>query len=436
MSSEHSTAELAIYLKHISKKYPIYDRPSQKLFELLTLRRKQFHHEFWALRDVDLEVSKGITLGIVGQNGSGKSTLLQIVAGILRQTKGECLVSGNVSALLELGSGFNPEFTGRENVFMNGAILGLTHRQIEERIDQILDFSEIGDFIDQPVKTYSSGMFVRLAFSVAIHTDPDILLVDEALAVGDLIFQHRCINRIRRLREEKKTILFVTHDLQAVTRLCERAILMDHGKKLEDGTPDEVVQRYQALLLEREQKTAGQGEIWAGAGQDKTLGAVNTIPCIHHRYGKGGAEVLGIILHSAEGRVLNQVRAGEQVQLVISVRFRRDIEHPIIGFTVRDRLGVEMTASNTTYEGLNLPPAKTGDLFTAGFRFRVPELCPGSYSISPAIAQGNILEHTIEDWVDNAYIVDVAETGLVYGVMRWPIQASFNIVGDLPQTDK
>ena len=144
MSSEHSTAELAIYLKHISKKYPIYDRPSQKLFELLTLRRKQFHHEFWALRDVDLEVSKGITLGIVGQNGSGKSTLLQIVAGILRQTKGECLVSGNVSALLELGSGFNPEFTGRENVFMNGAILGLTHRQIEERIDQILDFSEIG----------------------------------------------------------------------------------------------------------------------------------------------------------------------------------------------------------------------------------------------------------------------------------------------------
>lgn len=422
MSSNHA----AIFLRQLSKKYPVYERPSHKLLELVTLRRRQFHREFWALRDVDLEVKPGTTLGIVGQNGSGKSTLLQIVAGILRQSRGDCFVEGNVSALLELGSGFNPEFTGRENVFMNGAIMGLTRRQMEERLPEILEFAEIGDFIDRPVKTYSSGMFMRLAFSVAIHVDPDILLVDEALAVGDLIFQHRCISRIRRLREAGKTILFVTHDLQAVTRFCDRAILLDYGQKLEDGSPDRVVQRYQALIFDRERKAAGQGESWRANERDKTLPVVNTIPYIHHRYGKGGAKVLGIILHSTGGEVLNEVRGGDGVRLVISARFHQNVEHPIIGFTLRDRLGVEVTSSNTSYEGLHLPPARAGEIQTVSFRIRVPNVRPGSYSISPAVAQGNIWEHTIEDWIDNAYIVNVADTGLVYGLMRWPVEVSFN----------
>ena len=207
------------------------------MWELLTWGKRQFHREFWALQDIDLEVSSGTTLGVIGQNGSGKSTLLQLVAGILTQTRGDCFVKGTVSALLELGSGFNLEFTGRENVFMGGAIMGLNQRQMENRLDEILAFSEIGNFIDQPVRTYSTGMFMRLAFSVAIHVDPDILLVDEALAVGDLIFQHRCFNRVRRLKAEGKTIVFVSHDLQAVTQFCDRAILLDAGRKIEDGTP-------------------------------------------------------------------------------------------------------------------------------------------------------------------------------------------------------
>ncbi|MFQ5929635.1 MAG: ABC transporter ATP-binding protein [Acidobacteriota bacterium] len=427
MSSEGNESSPAIYLKHLSKKYAIYDRPSYKLLELITLRKKQFHREFWALKDIDLEVWPATTLGIIGQNGSGKSTLLQLVAGILRQTRGDCHVQGNVSALLELGAGFNPEFTGRENVFMNGAIMGLTRSQMEERLEKILEFAEIGEFVHQPVKTYSSGMFMRLAFAVAIHVDPDILLIDEALAVGDLIFQHRCTNRIRRLRQDGKTILFVTHDLQAVTRFCDRAILLDHGRKVEDGDPEKVVQRYQALMFERQRKEAGVGQMWVDVEQDQSLQVVKTVPHVHHRYGEGGAKIIGIILHSPEGRVLNEIRARQEVLLVISARFQRDLKHPIIGFTIRDRLGVEITASNTSYQGLHLPAGKAGDVFTVGFQIRVPALCPGSYSISPAVADGNIWEHSIEDWIDNAYIVDLADTGLVYGMMRWPVEASFRI---------
>ncbi len=428
MSSEVPSPPAAVTLRNLSKKYPIYERPSHKLLELLTWGKRQFHQEFWALKDIDLEVSPGTTLGVIGQNGSGKSTLLQLVAGILTQTRGDRFVNGTVSALLELGSGFNLEFSGRENVFMSGAIMGLNQRQMEEKLGEILGFAEIGDFIDRPVKTYSTGMFMRLAFSVAIHVDPDILLVDEALAVGDLIFQHRCFNRVRRLKAEGKTILFVSHDLQAVTQFCDRAILLDAGKKLEDGTPDEVVQRYQALIFERERRAAGEGDVPSESDQDDSVPVVDIIPRVHNRYGNKGAEIQGIILYSLDGEVLNQAQIGDEVQLVISARIHSSISNPIIGFTVRDRLGVEITSSNTAYEGLHLPSAQPGDIVTVGFRIQLPQLHPGSYSISPAIAQGNIWEHSIEDWIDNAYIFDLTSSGLIYGMMRWQVEPSFKVV--------
>ncbi len=430
--AEAGPSELALHLDGLSKKYPIYARPGLKLWELISLGRKRFHREFWALKDICLQVDSGSTVAIIGQNGSGKSTLLQIVAGILRPTAGQCRVQGRVSALLELGAGFNPEFTGRENVFMNGAILGLSRHEITHRLPSILEFAEIGEFIDRPVKTYSSGMFMRLAFAVAIHVEPDILLVDEALSVGDLIFQHRCINRIRRLSQLGKTVLFVTHDLQAVTQFCDRAILLDEGRKLEDGEPEKVVRRYRALIFERERKTIGVGKDRVELEQDGSLPVVDAIPYIHHRYGEGGAEIMGILLHSMDGLVLNEVEAGQEVRLLISARFHRSMEHPIIGFTVRDRLGVEVTSSNTSYEGLDLPPVRAGNVISAGFRIRIPALRPGSYSISPAIAQGNIWEHTIEDWIDNAYIINILDRGLVYGLMRWPVQASFKVIPKRP----
>ncbi|UCF35985.1 MAG: ABC transporter ATP-binding protein, partial [Acidobacteriota bacterium] len=388
MSSDWRRGEEVIHLEHLSKKYPIYDKPSSKLWEMLTLRKKRFHREFWALRDIDLNVERGTTLGIVGPNGSGKSTLLQIVAGIMTQTRGDCFVEGKVAALLELGAGFNPEFTGRENVFMSGAIGGLTQREVEERFDEILEFAEIGEFIDQPVKTYSSGMFVRLAFAVAIHVEPDILLVDEALAVGDLIFQHRCINRIRRLKKEGKTILFVTHDLQALAQFCDRAILLDQGRKLADGIPDEVIHRYQSLIFERERKASGEGEGWVAVEEDHSLPRVRTIPYVHNRFGDGGAEILGIIVYRGDGQVVNEVAAGEELQLLVCTRFNRPIESPIIGVTIRDRMGMEVTATNTSYEGKTLPAVEKGELVTVRFSWSVPQLRSGSYSISPAVASG------------------------------------------------
>jgi ABC-type polysaccharide/polyol phosphate transport system ATPase subunit len=412
------SSDLAIRLRQVSKSYPLYDRPSQKLAELLTLRRRRFHREFWALRNIDLEVPSQTTLGIVGPNGSGKSTLLQIVAGILQQSEGDCVVEGNVAALLELGAGFNPEFTGRENVFMNGAINGIRKQEMEERFDDIVDFAEIGPFIDRPVKTYSSGMFVRLAFAVAIHVDPDILLVDEALSVGDLIFQHRCINRIRQMKRDGKTILFVTHDLQALAQFCDRAILLDEGELKQDGTPEKVIHAYHALIFDRERKRAGQGEDRISLDEDQALPIIRTVPYVHNRFGEGNAEIIGVILHTPDGRVVSDVRSGEQLNLLVTVRFRTGTNNPIIGVTFRDRMGMEVCATNTSYEGISLPSVAPGEIVTVGFDWTVPNLRPGSYSISPGAARGNIWEHTVEDWIDNAYIFNVVDTGLVYGLMR------------------
>ena len=421
----HSESPPVVNLRQVSKKYRIYERTSHKFLELFLGERKRLHREFWALREIDLEVAAGTTLGIVGRNGSGKSTLLQLLAGIHRQTSGDLFVRGTVSALLELGSGFNPEFTGRENMIMAGAVMGFTKRQMEDRQDDILEFAQIGEFVDQPVKVYSTGMFMRLAFSVAVHVDPDILLVDEALAVGDLIFQHRCIQRIRHLRSLGKTILFVSHDLQAITQFCDRAILLERGRMLEDGSPERVVQRYQALVAARQAGQEGERLQWSGEGEDGRLQIVRGVPHEHNRYGEGGARIMGVLLHSSDGRVLNQAQIGEEVHLLISARILTDLETPIVGFTVRDRMGVEITSSNTSYAGLDLPPARNGDVLTVSFRFRVPELRPGSYSISPAVARGNIWEHTVEDWIDNAYILDLTSPGLVYGMMRWTVTPRF-----------
>ncbi|HEY3131893.1 MAG TPA: ABC transporter ATP-binding protein, partial [Acidobacteriota bacterium] len=269
-----------ISLEHVSKKYPIYRNSSDKLLELLSLRTRSLHEEFWALKDINLAVEVGSTMGIIGANGSGKSTLLQLVAGILRPTEGVLRVQGKVAALLELGAGFNPNFTGRENVYMNASILGLQKAEVDECFAEIEDFASIGPFIDQPVKTYSSGMFMRLAFAVAINVDPEILLVDEALAVGDIVFQHRCMHRIDQLRRAGKTILFVSHDLQAVTRFCDRTVLLDQGALIEEGEPYAVVQKYLEIFFERERRQKHlAGDDLPVVGQiDPSISVVNTIP--------------------------------------------------------------------------------------------------------------------------------------------------------------
>ncbi|MBI2821285.1 MAG: ABC transporter ATP-binding protein [Acidobacteria bacterium] len=420
---------VAIALEHVSKRYPIYRKPSDKLVELLTFRRRRLHEEFWALKDVNLRIEPGQTVGVIGANGSGKSTLLQLVAGILRPTEGILAVGGKVAALLELGAGFNPNFTGRENVYMNASILGLKKREVDERFSEIEEFASIGEFIDQPVKIYSSGMFMRLAFAVAISVDPEILLVDEALAVGDVVFQHRCMHRIDRLRRSGKTILFVSHDLQAITRFCDRTVLLDQGQVVQEGEPITVVQKYLEVFFERErrQKHLPGDDLPVVGYMDPSITVVSTIPHMDQRFGNGKARVHGILVLDGRHGVINQARAGDYVIVRITARFEEALEYPIIGFTLRDHLHVEISSTNSSYEKLKLPPAQAGDFVTVDFRIRVPHMRPGSYSISPAVASGNIWEHDICDWVDNAYIFTLLDTELVYGMWKLEAEASYHV---------
>jgi ABC-type polysaccharide/polyol phosphate transport system ATPase subunit len=415
----------AIRVRALSKRYALYRRPWDKLAEMFHLGGPPEQAELWALDGVSFDVERGETVGLIGQNGSGKSTLLQILAGILRQTRGDCFVQGKIAALLELGSGFNPEFTGRENVYMNGAILGLSTAEMARRFDAIARFAEIGAFVEQPVKTYSSGMFMRLAFAVAVHVDPDILLVDEALAVGDLVFQHRCMHHMNRLRDSGATILLVTHDLGAVTRFCDRALLLDRGRLLEDGKPDAVVQRYRALVFERERTYAAaeaEAESAAppasGTAAGAPIPAARGIPNVDHRFGSGEATLLGVEFLDGGLRPTALALAGEPVTVRVSAEFYADVEQPIVGYTLRDRLGVEISACNTSHAERPLPPVRRGQIVTCDFAMRMPPLAPGSYSNSPAVARGNLLRHDMCDWIDNALVFTLRSDSLVYGLLQ------------------
>jgi lipopolysaccharide transport system ATP-binding protein len=418
-----------IEVRNLSKVYRIYEKPWDKFRETVGLGHSRMYEEFWALRDITFELESGSTLGIIGQNGSGKSTLLQILAGIMRQTRGDCFVAGKISALLELGSGFNPEFTGRENVLMNGAILGFDTKEMLERFDDIAHFAEIGAFMDQPVKTYSSGMFMRLAFAVAVNVDPDVLLVDEALAVGDLVFQHRCMNRMNQLRAAGKTILLATHDLTAVTKFCDRALLLDSGNLLEDGKPELVVQKYRALIFERERKygefdveSAEDGNSAAAPLPGEDMPLVRSIPNIDHRFGNGEASVIGVELMDEKGNLVRETFGGKRLIVRISVEFHQDVTQPIIGYTLRDRLGVDISACNTSYAEQHLPPAAQGDIVTSDFWVTLPHIAPGSYSISPAVAKGSVSRHDMCDWIDNALIFNVNSGILIYGIIKMPTE--------------
>src|SRR5215467_1647392 len=294
----------AVRFENVSKSYPIYDAPGDRLKELLTFNRREFHRNFRALDDVSFEVRRGETFCVIGENGSGKSTLLQLVAKILQPTSGAITVEGRVSALLELGAGFNPEFTGRDNVYLNGSILGLSKREIDARYRGIEEFAEIGDFINRPVKTYSSGMVVRLAFAVAINVDPEILIVDEALAVGDLYFRQRCMRKIHELRARAITILFVSHATADVKALGDRALWLDRGRVVELGTTDRVVAKYLAAMTEKDSVYLAHHKPVVRnflQGSTRAPEIVEHIPNVDHRYGDRRAEILGIAVLDTSG---------------------------------------------------------------------------------------------------------------------------------------
>jgi lipopolysaccharide transport system ATP-binding protein len=421
------TAVNAVEFQGVSKSYAIYDAPGDRLKELLSFHRLKRHRDFWALHEVSCEIRRGETFCIVGENGSGKSTLLQLVAGILQPTTGTVAVNGRVAALLELGAGFNPEFTGRDNVFLNGSILGLTTRQIEERYNDITSFAEIGDFIDQPVKTYSSGMVVRLAFAVAINVDPEILLVDEALAVGDIYFRQRCMRKVHELRQRGVTILFVSHAVSDVKAIGDRALWLDRGCMVELGTPDRVISKYLAAMSEKDTEYRRHAAVSA-AGQTAKNGPshrpsviVEHIPNVDHRFGDGRAEIIGIAVLDSAGQPLAMLESPSEIVVRISARAKEDLPSPIVGFMLRNQLGMDFAGTNTCREGVRLDPMRPGDIATVDFRVELPELHPASFSFCPAIAEGTLEAYSMCDWIDNALALQMSRSeGGTYGFLHLP----------------
>lgn len=421
----------AVEFQGVSKSYAIYNAPGDRLKELLSLNRLNRHKNFWALHDISFEVKRGETFCVVGENGSGKSTLLQMVAGILHPTSGTVAVNGRVSALLELGAGFNPEFSGRDNVYLNGSILGLTTRQIDQRYKDIEHFAEIGPFINQPVKTYSSGMVVRLAFAVAINVDPEILLVDEALAVGDIYFRQRCMRKVHELRARGVTILFVSHAVSDVKAIGDRAMWLDHGRLIEIGEPEGVVSKYLAAMTVKDStyllRKAGDGEMQPRSGPVHAPEVVETIPNIDHRFGDGRAEVIGIAVLDEQGRSLYTLDPGSRILVRISVRARQDLAMPIVGFMLRNQLGMDFSGTNTAREGYELPAMQAGDVFTVDFYLDLPELYPAAFSFSPAIADGTLLGYQMCDWIDNAITLQMGRSeAQIYGYIHLGCRVEVN----------
>ena len=424
----------AVEFSRVSKSYPIYAAPRLRLKELATLNRRSFHTDYWALRDVSFEVQRGETFCIVGENGCGKSTLLQICAGILEPNEGRVAVNGRVSALLELGSGFNPEFTGRDNVYLNGAILGFSRKEMDARFGEIAGFAEIGEFIDRPTKMYSSGMLVRLAFSVAIHVDPEILLVDEALAVGDVYFRQRCMRKVHELRSRGTTILFVSHATGDVKALGDRALWLERGRLMAIGKTDLVVSKYLAAMNEKdaEYRRAGPSKAEAGAtglsqAEACATEIVEGIPNIDHRFGDGRAEVIGIAVLSPDGGRVAALQPDSTVVVRISVRAKANIDRPIVGFMFRNHLGVDFAGTNTAREGHDLPPLPMGEVCTVDFYIDLPVLYASLFSFSPAIADGTLDHYATCDWIDNAVVLPMERSEApIYGQLHFPCRVQVN----------
>ncbi len=419
-----------VEFRGVSKSYPIYPEPSARLKELAFFNRRSFHRDFWALRDVTFDIQRGETFCVVGENGSGKSTLLQMVAGILQPTGGDVRVRGRVAALLELGTGFNPEFTGRDNVYVNAAILGLSHREIDGKFRKIEEFAEIGDFIDQPVKTYSSGMSIRLAFAVAIHVDPEILLVDEALAVGDMYFRQRCLRKVHELRENGVTILFVSHALSEVKSIGDRALWLDKGRIKELGTTDVVAAKYAAAMVQKDNAYITRLHRTAQSEPHARVLApevVNTIPNIDHRFGDGRAEILGIAILDTAGQPVYMLEPSSSIVVRISVRAHDEITLPIVGFIMRNHVGLDFAGTNTAREDFELPPMSAGDVYTVDFHVDLPEIYASPFSFSPAIADGTLHNYGNCDWIDNAIVLQTGPgEGQVYGYLHLPCRVELN----------
>jgi ABC-type polysaccharide/polyol phosphate transport system ATPase subunit len=410
---------IAVRVDSVSKQYRIYDRPADRLKETLTRGHWKAHREFWALKDISFAVEAGTTTGIIGPNGSGKSTLLQIITGTLEPTHGNVSIEGRVAALLELGAGFNPEFTGIENIFMNAALMGFSRAETEHLLPEIANFAEIGDFIYQPLKTYSSGMYIRLAFAAAIAVQPQILIIDEALAVGDAVFQHRCMRRIKEMQENGTTILFVSHDPSAIRALCNHAILLNQGQKIAEGTPSDVLNRYQKIIMARQQAYEASNK---AAEQQSTANEVlERKPLSYvYRHGDRSAEVLRVELLDSALHPIELVETGEPVVVRIVYVAHEDLDDVVCGFLIRNRHGIHVYGTNTELQEVPFERVKRGELIEVTFEFNC-WLAPEMFSLCVAVHSSAAVSF---DWLDGCLFFRVMSATKMEGVTNLNATAS------------
>ena len=421
-------AENAIEVRDVTKIYKLYEKPIDRLKESLHPSHKSYHKDFHALNGISFAVERGQTVGIIGTNGSGKSTILKIITGVLTPTSGEVKVDGKISALLELGAGFNSDYTGIENIYMNGTMMGYSRKEMDEKLQDILDFAEIGDFVYQPVKTYSSGMFVRLAFALAINVEPEILIVDEALSVGDVFFQSKCYRRMEEIRKSGTTILMVTHDMGSIIKYCDKVVLLNKGEFIAEGSAGKMVDMYKKILagqmdaLEAElaemndfsgdkvvvaEKNKGEDSEASdtAAGEAKASGRSGklkedlmksklTINANRTEYGDGRAEIFDLGLLDERGNVTNLLLKGEMFTIKERIRFNADIPAPIFTYTIKDKKGTDLTGTNTLYEGTDIKPVKKGDVYEVAFTQKMT-LQGGEYLLSMSCTGFEEGEHVV-----------------------------------------
>ncbi|RHR47700.1 ABC transporter ATP-binding protein [Clostridium sp. AF18-27] len=463
MSDSKQQAEYAISVKDVTKVYKLYEKPIDRLKESVSPTHKNYHRDFYALNGLSFNVKKGETVGIIGTNGSGKSTILKIITGVLTPSTGQVQVNGKISALLELGAGFNMDYTGIENIYMNGTMMGYTKKEMEAKLDDILDFAEIGDFVYQPVKTYSSGMFVRLAFALAINVEPEILIVDEALSVGDVFFQSKCYRRMEEIRQSGTTILMVTHDMGSIIKYCDKVVLLHKGEFISQGTPGHMVDLYKKILagqmdslraqLEQERReeelrgAEGRDEAGSRSSQPGTGGAAVTpggdpdaqmsdfsggmdlsgggkpllmkdqltINYDRTEYGDGRAEIYDLGLLDERGNITNLLLKGEMFTIRERIRFNAEIQAPIFTFTIKDKMGTELTGTNTMFEGADIKPVKPGDAYTVEFTQKMT-LQGGEYLLSMSCTGFEQGEHVVYHRLYNITNVTVISNKNTVGV--------------------
>ena len=415
---EQKQEEIAIAVDHISKVYKLYDKPMDRMVEALGLTKKKKYREHFALSDVSFQVKKGECVGIIGTNGSGKSTILKIITGVLNPTGGTLTVNGRIQALLELGAGFNMEYTGIENIYLNGTMNGFTEQEIESRMQDILDFADIGDYVKQPVKTYSSGMFVRLAFSVAINIDPEILIVDEALSVGDVFFQAKCYHKFEEFKKMGKTIIFVSHDLSSVSKYCDRVMLLNQGVKLGEGSPKEMIDDYKRVLV-------GQYELPESKSESSLLNDEQIQVAVQKKaakqdtsklleYGTKEAVIEQFYMTDDRGTESKSIIKGSEFTIHMKVRFMADLPAPIFAFSIKTVKGTEITGTNTMFEKAFLEPVKAGAVKDITFTQKM-SLQGGEYLLSFGVTgyDGNDFQvyHRLYDALDLTVISDKNTVG-------------------------